>query len=161
MTALLPPVIQEPLAPLYLGNYLSGRLESGLLQRGYRLCSSAVLEQALRQNRLGGFFELTQARCNHLGKTLQVASFIQVVIDTYQVYANEDNTGLCAKITGVVREVSAVNGELMQAIPIQLEITSNDGRLAGKNIHSVNALGEAALDLLVQEQILPHWPRRR
>ena len=62
MTALLAPRIQEPLAPLYLGNYLSGRLESGLLQRGYRLCAPAVVAQVLRQNRLGGCFELTQAR---------------------------------------------------------------------------------------------------
>lgn len=161
MTALLAPRIQEPLAPLYLGNYLSGRLESGLLQRGYRLCAPAVLEQALRQNRLGGCFELTQERCLALGKTLQVASFIQIIIDTYQVYANEGSTGLCARITGVVREVSAVTGELVQSVPIQLEVASTDVRLTQVSIQDVNAFGQAALDLVVQEQILPHWPRRR
>ncbi|MBR4125484.1 MAG: hypothetical protein IKR13_04715, partial [Victivallales bacterium] len=155
LTALLPMRIQEPLAPLFLGNYLSGRLENALLRRGYRLCASGVLENALRMNNLGGFFELTKARCVNLGKSLQVATFIQVSIDTYQVYDDND-AGMRGKIAGVVREVSATNGELLQSVPIQLEITSNDGRLAGMVLQDVNAFGQAALDLLIQEQILPH-----
>lgn len=161
MTALLAPRIQEPLAPLFLGNYLGGRLENALLQRGYRLCAASTVEEALRQNRLGGFFELTRERCVNLGRMLQVASFIQVTIDTYQVYSENGGAVMCAKIGGTVREVSSANGELLQTVPIQLEVTSNDGRLGTAATGDAIAFGQAALDLVVREQILPHWPPRR
>ena len=161
MTALLAPRIQEPLAPLFLGNYLGGRLENALLQRGYRLCAASTVEEALRQNRLGGFFELTRERCVNLGRMLQVASFIQVTIDTYQVYSENGGAVMCAKIGGTVREVSSANGELLRSVPIQLEVTSNDGRLGTAATGDAIAFGQAALDLLVREQILPHWPPRR
>ena len=160
LSAVLAPRILEPLAPLFLGNYLCARLESGLLARGYHLCTEENLGQALRANRLAGYFELTRDRREALANALQVQSFIQVTISEYQIQGQEDGL-LQGTISGNLREISAFNGELLKSFPFQLSLNSRDGRLAAyppRTLAEPNAFGQAALDLLVQEVLLPKWP---
>lgn len=170
MMVLLMPRIKDPRTPLALKNSLGSFLENALLAKGYRVCSGRKVEEALRVNRLGGFFEVTPERCQKLGNTLLVktGSVIEVTVDAYELQTVSDGRNgkvFQISLNGRIREFSTSSGKITFEKVFQLnQFKSSDPRTADLSPtirNNASAFSQFALELALREQVLSAWPPTR